>query len=333
LEGLGRRLDPSGLFDQKTKFHELPPYTGCTLHVDQIGTHEWEAQNKILSSLPNIKKSRKRALVICSGGVDSSTSAAIARKLEGNEVTLLHMNYNQRAYEREKEAVQAVAKALDCDHLEVDVSSVGKWDTNSPLVEGGDPIPEGMRSQESTLCWTACRNMLFLTVAATYAESKGYSLIYSGFSLEEAGSYPDNTKSCFDAFDKLCEYGTLTRVKCRLAIARLMKAQTYRLAYHLGVPMESTWSCDSGGVRNSDNPLNEVNQVFGNKSDSRRFLPCGTCGCCWGRRVVHKKIGIEDMQGYAADLVGPVPEWYSSNVFRLDVEPIETIISEVMKRN
>src|SRR5579872_1649430 len=316
--------DPVGnLFDQSVKFQEVPPYTGMTFTTDGPHVREWQLSNKILAHLPNINRSRKRVLVIASGGMDSSLATAIARKIEGNEVTLLHMNYGQRAYEREKEAVKKVAYTLDCEHVEVDTSVIGKWHTNSPLVIGGEDVPIGMRSAESTLCWVSARNLVFLTMAAAYAESKGFQSIYSGFNLEEAGAYPDNTTGAFKSFEQACEYFTLTRVKMKLAIARMMKPSIIRLAHHLGVPMGFTWSCDTAGYGN-DSP-----EKIGYSCDQRIFIPCGTCGCCWTRRLAYAKAGIEDPQAYAHQFEGPLPEWYTSGKFKVDKTPITTLIESV----
>lgn len=330
LAGFGMSISPSGLFDQTTKFHDLPPFMGMTLSVDQLGTHEWEATNKILAHIPPLSVAKKRALIIASGGMDSSLAAAISRKLEGNEVVLLHMNYNQIAWDRECEATHKVASILDCKVEEVDASMVGQWNSTSPLVKGGEPLPVGMRSAESTICWTAARNLLFLTMAAAYAESKGYAYIYSGAGLEEAGAYCDNTLEFIKRFNDVSRFGTQTGVKVRLAIARFMKPDIVRLATHLAPEMmKYTWSCDTNGYRQSEHPgLDEVPKLFGNQKDARRYVPCGICGCCYTRRLAHKKAGVEDQQGYAQDLVGSIPDWYATGNFRPSKATIEDLVNE-----
>jgi 7-cyano-7-deazaguanine synthase len=337
--GLGRPGDwKDNPFDLTTKFMELPPYTGVTLNVEEVGSSDWEATNKILAPIQGTNKSHTKqgkALVICSGGMDSSLSAAIARKIEGHEVTLLHMDYGQHAKEREREAVRAVAKALDCGINFIDAKSLGEWHPESPLTRG--EIPKGMRSAESTLCWVTARNLVFLTMAAAYAEANGFQHVYSGFNLEESGSYPDNTIEFFRKFDDVCELGTLTRIKTRLAVARMMKPDIIRLAHHLGVPMGETWSCDSRGVwtiheRETKRETKSRNPAkVGNVNDPRPYIPCGECGCCWTRRIAYKKAGIEDPQGYASDFVGPVPEWYKTGTFRPPTATIEELIMEAKK--
>jgi 7-cyano-7-deazaguanine synthase len=323
LQAFDIKLSASGLFDTQMKFTQLPPYSGMSFSLVNREIHEWKAENKILAHLP-AAKGKQKALVICSGGMDSSLAAAVARKVEGCDVNLLHMDYGQHAKDREREAVKAVAKALDCQYTFVDAKTIGEWHPGSPLTNAD--IPDGMRSAESTLCWVAARNMVFLTMAAAYAESQGYQFIYSGFNLEESGSYPDNTIEFFRRFDDVCEFGTLTRIKTRLSVARMMKPDIIRLAHHLGVPMGHTWSCDSAGFVLSDHPQ------YGNISDDRDRVPCGKCGCCWTRRIAYKKAGIEDPQGYASDFVGPVPEWYKTDKFKRPTATIEQLLEEVQKR-
>jgi 7-cyano-7-deazaguanine synthase len=326
LAGLGLSISTLGLFDQSLKFHEIPPYTGSTFSVDALGTREWEATNKILAHIPTTAATKKRSLIIASGGMDSSLAAAIARKVDGNEVVLLHLNYNQMAWERECEAVHSVAEVLGCSVEEVDVSMVGRWNSTSPLVKGGEPLPVGMRSAESTICWTAARNLVFLTLAASYAESKGYAHIYSGAGLEEAGSYNDNTLEFIRNVNQALRFGTQTGVSVKLAIARFMKPDIVRLATHLSPEMmKYTWSCDSAGV---DGPA-----MFGNKNDPRKYIPCGRCGCCFTRRLAHKKSGVVDQQGYAQELEGPVPDWYVTGNFKSSKASIEDLIAEVRKKN
>jgi len=330
--GVGRR---SHWLDKSFRVHQISAYTGMTISndletPDPLG-QEWPCQNKIMAHLP--AKQTTRALVICSGGMDSSLAAAVARKVEGHEVTLLHMDYGQKAKDREREAVLAVAKALDCQTTFIDVSEIGKWHADSPLTQG--EVPQGVRSSESTLCWTAARNMVFLTLAAAYAEGQGFDLIYSGFNLEESGSYPDNTLEFFNRFDAFAEFGTLTRVKSRLSIARMMKTDIIRLAYHLGVPMGETWSCDTAGIAWTQ-AIGEAWWNLGKNHDydahiHRPFVPCGTCGCCTTRIWAHKRARVPDPQIYAKELVDLPPWWRDPP--KPPTTTIEELIAEVQKHS
>jgi len=331
--------------DPHIRWFDMPAYSGFSLDGGGV-EHYWKLENKILASLP--ARSSKRSLVICSGGLDSSLAAFVSAKLEGNEVTLLHMDYGQRAVEREKEAVNVVAEELQCKAVFVDASYIGKWHSTSPLIKNGDEIPQGFRSSESTLCWTAARNMVFLTLAAAFAEGQGYSSIYSGFNLEESGSYSDNTIEFFKRFDAFAEFGTQTRVTSRLSIARLMKTDNIRLAHHLKVPMQATWSCDTSGVFVKDRyPNNEfyensvksldfyVNAEWNKDHDrekvnhQRAHIPCGTCGCCHTRRIAYKRAGLLDPQLYAAPLKDLPPWW--NDAIKPSPYSIEELVMEVQK--
>jgi 7-cyano-7-deazaguanine synthase len=329
--GIGKR----DWLDLDVRWFDMPAYSGFSIDTSGI-EHYWPVESKIMASLPKISN-KKRALVICSGGMDSALAAAVASKVEGNETALLHMDYGQRAIDREREAVEAVAKRFGCTVVHVDASYVGKFHSTSPLVRGGDEIPLGVRSSESTLCWTAARNMVFLTLAASYAEGQGYECVYSGAGLEEGSVYPDNTLEFNRKFDLFSEFGTLTRVRTRLAIARLMKTEIVRLAYHLDVPMESTWSCDSSGVLveslgGMETLLNQPwnKDVDRSKVDmNRQFVPCGIDGCCTTRRWAVRRAGLLDYQVYAAPL-NDFPVWWDAPT-KPATSTLEELVAEVTK--
>ncbi|MFH1290086.1 MAG: 7-cyano-7-deazaguanine synthase, partial [Nanoarchaeota archaeon] len=119
-----------------------------------------------------------------SGGIDSVTSAYIAKKLHRKEVTLLNFDYGQRAAIKEREAVQKVGQHLGCSVVQFDLTILGSWG-KSPLTDKTIELPLGMKSVESTLCWTPGRNMLMISFAAAYAESQGIKWLYYGNNMEE----------------------------------------------------------------------------------------------------------------------------------------------------
>jgi 7-cyano-7-deazaguanine synthase len=285
------------------KYQELKPYTGMIVDTETQTLDEFKISTRITAHIP--KSYDRRALVICSGGLDSCTAATVAKKLHNmKQVTLLHFNYGQIAYASEKRAIEATARAIGGASREIDMSWLGEL-SDSPLVNPNTPLPKGIDSAESTKCWVPARNLLILSVAAAYAEAKGYQYIYSGFNLEEGGSYPDNVVPFFKAMNHAFDYGTLTRVKLVLALERLMKPEIIKLGTHLGTPLDKTWSCDLGGD-----------------------IPCGTCGCCFTRQMAYLKAGIPDPQVYQ-NVLTEKPVWADDpNFVRNDVS-IEQILEKV----
>lgn len=278
----------------------VKPYTGVVLSLEPSGGDgHFNISTKVVASLP--EQDKNKALVICSGGMDSSTAATVAKRLHGKEVTLLHFNYGQIAFNSEARAVKAVAEEIDAVTEVVDTQWLAHL-CKTPLTDTKTELPQGIASAESTRCWVPSRNLLFLSIAGAFAEAKGFSSIYSGFNLEEAGSYPDNTLEFFQQMNRVLEYGTLKRVRLNLVLERFMKAEIIKLAHHIGVPLDHTWSCDLGGEK-----------------------PCGTCGCCFTRRHAHLKAGIPDNQVYLSDEVDR-PIWWKNQRFKINQTPIEDLV-------
>lgn len=236
----------------------------------------------------------KAAVIVTSGGIDSITSAYIARRIHKKQITLIHFDYGQRASKKEWEAVKYVAGDLKCECFLVDLTLLGSWG-KSPLTDRAIPLPLGMKSVESTLCWTPGRNMLMISYAAAYAESIGSKWLYYGNNLEEeATGYSDNDLEFIYIFNDLLDYGTLKGVKIKRALARLMKPEILVLGNYLKVPFEKTWSCDEGGK-----------------------FPCGICGCCTTRRHAFLRAGLPDEQRYLEKLQDNYP-WKKPIVYDLN---------------
>jgi len=236
-----------------------------------------------------------KALVVTSGGMDSITSAWVAKKLHNRDVKLLHFDYGQRSETREREAVYKCAERLQAPVEVIDLRQLGRFGS-SPLTDTSIDLPLGMKSVESTLCWVPARNLLMIAYAAALAEAEGRKWIYYGNNLEEeATGYSDNDVDFIETYNDLLEYGTLRGVKICRALARIKKSEIVLLGNYLGVPFEYTWSCDLGGEK-----------------------PCGRCGCCTTRRYAFRRAGISDPQEYEQSLVDVYP-WDTPSVCSVGV--------------
>jgi 7-cyano-7-deazaguanine synthase len=254
----------------------VPPYTGflgSCVHALEMFPIETKSESVLPEGDPN------KALVVTSGGIDSSTAAFVAAKLHGKEVCSVHFDYGQIAAKRERNAVRAVTEALQVQGCEasiypVDMRWFGKL-ADTPLVSTKPELPLGIKSVETTQCWVPARNLIMLSLAAGLAESWGYGSIYSGLNLEESGAYADNDIEFLKVFNLALKYGTLRHPELVMALERLMKPEIIRLGQHLSVPFDKTWSCDRGYEK-----------------------PCGECGCCWMRQFAFKRAGVPDEQEY-----------------------------------
>lgn len=228
------------------------------------------------------------ALVLLSGGLDSSTALAIARQ-ESEEVDALTFAYGQR-HGKEVAAAQAVAQAWRVPHhtLAVDLTPIG----GSALTDPAEPVPlerpvEAI-AQEIPRTYVPARNTIFLSLALAWAETRDRDAIYIGANRIDNPGYPDCRPEFYEAFQEVARLGTKRGVSGRPTALRyplidLTKAQIVRRAVDLGVPLELTWSCYLGEA-----------------------TACGRCDACQLRLRGFQEAGVADPVPYAH-----VPAWYA----------------------
>ncbi len=203
----------------------------------------------------------ERALVVCSGGLDSVVSATYAQRELGLSIHLVHFLYGSRAEGPEVEAIKKVAQELGCP-LTLKVLPV--YDkSDSKLLDPDSKVAGGEEGAEFAHEWVPARNLLLLSVATAMAEAAGIDTIVLGNNLEEAGAYPDNEPEFIARFNDLLPFavGDGKRMRVIMPVGNMMKHEIVALGHKLGAPMHLTWSCYRAGT-----------------------LHCGKCGPCYMRR-------------------------------------------------
>jgi 7-cyano-7-deazaguanine synthase len=263
-------LDPDTSITKRLRSEpivSLSPYS--LLEVDgQTG----ETKETVLQP----RERNRRALVICSGGLDSTTTAKWAQ-MQGYEVTLLHFRYRCRAEEREVEAVKAIAQFLGCNYRIEDLGWLGQLGGN-PLTDTSIPLHLREAGAEFAHEWVPARNLVFCALAAALADRFDYDTILLGLNLEEGGAYPDNTVAFYQAVDKACDIGTKSRPRILSPLANLVKHEIVKLALDIGAPIHLSWSCYEGGLYH-----------------------CGNCGPCFMRRNAFRMNDVPDPIKYEKD--------------------------------
>lgn len=216
-----------------------------------------------------------KALVVCSGGLDSVVSAAWAQNA-GYDITLLHFQYGSRAEGPEVKAVQAVAEALDAP-LQLFPLPIYKPEM-SPLLRADSTIAGGEAGAEFAHEWVPARNLAMLAIATALAEAGDYNTIILGNNLEEAGAYPDNEPEFIAKFNDLLPFavGDGKQVHVLMPVGNLMKHEIVKLGWELKAPLDKTWSCYRAGHQH-----------------------CGTCGPCYMRRTAFEINGLREVITYA----------------------------------
>jgi 7-cyano-7-deazaguanine synthase len=232
---------------------------------------------------------RKKAVVLSSGGLDSTTVMAIA-KAEGYEVYSLTFNYGQR-HALELKAAGRIAEALAVqEHLMIDLD-LGKIG-GSALTEGmGVPKArnEDTMKEEIPATYVPARNTIFLSFALAWAEVVGASDIFVGVNAVDYSGYPDCRPEYIRAFQKMANLGLKAAVEGRMNIRirapliRMTKAEIIRKGVALGIDYRLTHSC---------------------YDPSPEGKACGQCDSCLLRKKGFREAGIPDPAAYV-DMGGP----------------------------
>lgn len=239
---------------------QVPPYHLMLINGEQNTIHQ-------KAIIPRAVK--KKAFIICSGGLDSTTSAKWAQ-LQGYDITLLHFLYHCRAEQREIEAVINIAKALNCEYRFEDLSWLGRLGGSS-LTDPSLPITNNETGAEFAHEWVPARNLVFTAMCASLCDRYGYDTLVMGLNLEEAGAFPDNTVEFYEALDHVCDIGTISRPQILSPLGNLVKHEIVKLALEIQAPIHLSWSCYHGGENH-----------------------CGHCGPCFMRQTAFRMLGKED---------------------------------------
>ncbi len=209
-----------------------------------------------------------RAVVLLSGGLDSSTCLAVAIA-QGFEAYCLSVDYGQR-HRGELVRARRIARALGAkDHrvVRVDLSRFG----GSALTDASISVPKGRSRREMAasipVTYVPARNTVMLALAMAYAETLGAGDVFIGVNVIDYSGYPDCRPAFLRAFERLAAVATKAgvegrRLRIRAPLVKLTKAGIIRLGTRLGVPYRMTLSC----------------------YDPVRGRACGRCDACQLRR-------------------------------------------------
>ena len=228
-------------------------------------------------------KDGKKAVVLSSGGLDSTTVMALARS-EGFALYSLSFRYGQR-HALELEAAQRVARDLGAkEHLliNVDLGKIG----GSALTEKRE-VPKGREewamTAEIPVTYVPARNTIFLSYALAWAEVLEAADIFIGVNALDYSGYPDCRPEYIEAFESMANLATKAGVEGKIKfrvqapLIRLTKAEIIRKGLALGVDYSLTHSC------------------YDPAPDGRA---CGQCDSCLLRKKGFREVGIPDPASY-----------------------------------
>ncbi|MBU6354327.1 MAG: 7-cyano-7-deazaguanine synthase QueC [Cyanobacteria bacterium REEB498] len=219
------------------------------------------------------------AIALLSGGLDSATAAALAQEA-GQRVIGLSFDYGQR-HRRELEAAAAVAEALGLAEHHTIAVNLAAWG-GSALTDPAIAVPsEGVQAGVIPSTYVPGRNTVFIAIGLSLAEARGAERLVLGVNAVDYSGYPDCRPDYLEAFQQLANLASKAGreghgTQLWAPLVRWSKTQIVLEALRLGVPVERTWSCYSGGSE-----------------------PCGVCDSCRIRDAALIEAGRPDLASRA----------------------------------
>lgn len=233
-----------------------------------------------------------KALVLSSGGCDSSTLVSMAVDKYGKDNVITASLFYGQKHDKELECARKVAEYYDVKHIEEDISSVMKYAGDvCSLLKGSkdeivdksyaDQIAENGKGRVGT--YVPFRNGLFLSIAAAYADSlfpgEKVDIYYGAHADDAAGNaYADCSEEFSDAMDKAINIGTYGNIHVVRPLINMNKAEVVKTGLKLGTPYHLTWSCYHGGAKAE-----------------------GKCGTCRDRIAAFRANGVPDPIEYEGE--------------------------------
>ncbi len=256
----------------------------------------------------------KRAVVLLSGGIDSSTTMALA-KSEGFELYALSLDYGQR-HRWELHSAASVAARLGARRhiiIQFDMGEIGGSALTSDIEVPKDRVQRsGSRNEDIPITYVPARNTIFLSFGLSWAEVLGASDIFIGANAVDYSGYPDCRPEYLRAFEEMANLATKVsvenKVKFRIVapLLYMTKAEIIRKGTELGIDYSLTWSCYDPQLRrdtgfrtpDSQKVINEATKAGNPSHDGCVYVPCGKCDSCIIRMKGFREAGIRDPLSY-----------------------------------
>jgi len=245
----------------------------------------------------------EKAIVVVSGGLDSTT--------------LLYYVCNKKITEAAKSSVPLKYEpivltfdygqkhGIEINHAKTTCQRLGlKWIRlgipklpGSALTENNMEVPKEDYSVETQkLTVVPNRNMVFLSIAASYAIAEGARKVFYAAHYNDQAVYPDCRPEFVDGMNVALKVANYEPVEIEAPFIKMTKADIVTLGWGLGVPFQNTWSCYDPvldvGALGEEYPMNMW-------SSNLSYIHCGICGTCRERKIAFQTAGVKDPTRYA----------------------------------
>ena len=219
------------------------------------------------------------SVIIVSGGMDSVTLLHYLFKVERRQPAVISFIYGQK-HSKEITCARAQVELLECSaHMVLDLALLQPLFASSALVSTEIDVPDigAVQGDPQPPTYVPNRNVIFLALAAAYAESHGVTDVYYGAQQHDMYGYWDTTSQFLEQMNRVYALNRKTPITIKAPFVTWSKADILRAGLEMEVDYSQTWSCYEG-----------------------RELACGRCPTCAERLNAFAELGIPDPLPYVA---------------------------------
>lgn len=220
-----------------------------------------------------------KAVILLSGGLDSTTVLAIA-KSQGYDCYALSFDYGQKQRSELESSISIAKKSNVIEHriMKISLSDIG----GSALTDQSIDVPKYSESDEIPITYVPARNTIFLSFALAWAEVVDCQTIFIGVNALDYSGYPDCRPEFIEAFENMANLATKQsiegdRIQIKTPLISMTKAEIIKKGLGLGVDYSETTSCYDA------NTLGEA---------------CGECDACVLRKIGFENANVKDPTRY-----------------------------------
>lgn len=218
----------------------------------------------------------KKAIVLLSGGLDSTTALYLAKSEGFDELYALTFLYGQK-HDKELQSARMIAKKAEVKEHKIVSLLLNQWN-GCALTDPDMEVEDGdLHRQDIPATYVPARNMVFLSVAASWADALNITDIFIGVSEVDYSGYVDCREEFVRSMEATINLGTVLgaekkqRIRIHAPFMHMTKAEEIKLGQKLGVDYSLTWTCYRGDEK-----------------------PCGSCDSCLLREKAFAEAGIKD---------------------------------------
>ncbi len=228
-----------------------------------------------------MESKKKRAIAVLSGGLDSTV--ATAKFKDDYLIHALTFNYGQKSAEMEIKSASAVCLEIGAEHTVIELPWLSELGGSALTSDAVVPEPrvkdlddKDISNEFARSVWVPGRNIVFTSIANSFAESSGAEIIIVGWDLEEAVTFPDNSKEFLNAFNNVLDVGSFDNIKIEAPLIDMNKMDIVKLGNNIDAPLNLSYSCYKGFEEH-----------------------CGVCESCMRRIRAFNRAGVEDKTVYS----------------------------------